>query len=73
MPALGLLDPAIISRIPIGHSSSTGRNCGENTEAWVWPFLKACLTTIGDEDEANAIVMCVQASYLLSPYPETRT
>ncbi len=57
-PTGGLLDPEIILAIPL--------NCyvqpGQNSEAWVWTFLRVCLYTVVGFDEADKIVQDIQLS-----------
>jgi len=68
----GILDPVLVNRIPLGAGSRSGDNFGINSEAWVWVFLRASLATLGSADDANAVVTCVQASYVAYPAPAER-
>jgi len=68
----GILDPKLVNQIPLGAGSRSGDNFGVNSESWVWVYLRACLATCCSSDDANAVVTCVQASYVAYPAPAER-
>lgn len=64
-----LFNPDLVNKIPLGCRARSGNGCGANSEAWVWMYLKVLLTTLGDEDDAFAVVNSVQASFIAFPNP----